>query len=239
MTATSPAMPPSVKSRVTHENTRTARKATSGRKVIKGLIERRRRARINQSLSILKDLVVDKESREEKVLKLEKADILTLTISYLQKLNQEKELNHRHLCFNDGYKECFRTVVKYLETWSFPKSTIKELVLSISPSSFANNSHGDTCGSNSETTHVSEPTHHQDQIHSHGIFTCLDDFSNEQGSGFFSPSFEPDPQPLDLSQFGNHSKFDRDSLWRPWTYHIPGLSKITGSGETWPVQCTI
>lgn len=35
MTATSPAMPPSVKSRVTHENTRTARKATSGRKVFR------------------------------------------------------------------------------------------------------------------------------------------------------------------------------------------------------------
>ena len=48
----------------------------------KPLTEKRRRARINYSLSNLKALILDSSSRNSK---LEKADILELTVRYFQR----------------------------------------------------------------------------------------------------------------------------------------------------------
>jgi len=63
------------------------------RKVMKPMLERKRRARINKCLDELKDLmVVTLESEGEHVTRLEKADILELTVSHLQKLKQQRKL---------------------------------------------------------------------------------------------------------------------------------------------------
>ncbi|XP_005187199.1 enhancer of split mdelta protein [Musca domestica] len=60
------------------------------RKVTKPLLERKRRARMNLYLEELKELIVDTmEEQGEHVNKLEKADILEMTVSYLR--NQQKE----------------------------------------------------------------------------------------------------------------------------------------------------
>ncbi|XP_011191360.1 enhancer of split mgamma protein [Zeugodacus cucurbitae] len=62
------------------------------RKVMKPMLERKRRARINKCLDELKDLmVVTLESEGEHVTRLEKADILELTVSHLQKLKQQRK----------------------------------------------------------------------------------------------------------------------------------------------------
>ncbi|XP_073819391.1 enhancer of split mgamma, helix-loop-helix [Musca autumnalis] len=61
------------------------------RKVMKPMLERKRRARINKCLDELKDLMVATlESEGEHVTRLEKADILELTVTHLQKMKQQR-----------------------------------------------------------------------------------------------------------------------------------------------------
>lgn len=61
------------------------------KKITKPLLERKRRARINRCLDELKDLMVDAlETEGENISKLEKADILELTVRHLQKLQSSR-----------------------------------------------------------------------------------------------------------------------------------------------------
>ncbi|KAH8246862.1 hypothetical protein KR032_002408 [Drosophila birchii] len=61
------------------------------RKVTKPLLERKRRARMNLYLDELKDLIVDTmDAQGEQVSKLEKADILELTVNYLKAQQQQR-----------------------------------------------------------------------------------------------------------------------------------------------------
>lgn len=64
------------------------------RKVMKPMLERKRRARINRCLDELKELMVSAlQSEGENVSKLEKADILELTVKHLHKLRHQKRLS--------------------------------------------------------------------------------------------------------------------------------------------------
>lgn len=67
------------------------------RRANKPLMEKRRRARINQSLAVLKTLILDSaKSDNTKHSKLEKADILELTVRHFQRhrnLDTPGELN--------------------------------------------------------------------------------------------------------------------------------------------------
>lgn len=89
----------------------------------KPLMEKRRRARINQSLAILKALILEStkansaksgDAHQPKHTKLEKADILELTVRHFQK--------HRHIDseatdkYKAGYADCAREVARYLST---------------------------------------------------------------------------------------------------------------------------
>ena len=61
--------------------------------VMKPLIERKRRARINNCLDELKDLMVYAlQSEGESISKLEKADVLELTVKHLRKLKRQQML---------------------------------------------------------------------------------------------------------------------------------------------------
>merc|ERR1711884_641179 len=63
------------------------------RKVMKPLLERKRRARINSCLDELKDLMVFALQTEgESISKLEKADVLELTVKHLRKLKRQQML---------------------------------------------------------------------------------------------------------------------------------------------------
>ncbi|XP_035780863.1 uncharacterized protein LOC118460568 [Anopheles albimanus] len=86
----------------------------------KPLMEKRRRARINQSLAILKALILESTVKSKtgdgqtKHSKLEKADILELTVRHFQR--------HRNLDnpgidkYRAGYTDCAREVARYLAT---------------------------------------------------------------------------------------------------------------------------
>ncbi|XP_075213967.1 uncharacterized protein LOC142320170 [Lycorma delicatula] len=96
-----------------------------GRRANKPLMEKRRRARINQSLALLKTLILDSaKSENTKHSKLEKADILELTVRHLQR---QKTLGSAVLDkYRAGFQECAKEVTRFLES--------PELHIGITPS---------------------------------------------------------------------------------------------------------
>ena len=90
--------------------------------VMKPLLERKRRARINKCLDDLKDLMVTAlQSEGESITKLEKADVLELTVKHLQKLKRQNALGLTPQAtyagrFKAGYAHCAQEVSKYMST---------------------------------------------------------------------------------------------------------------------------
>ncbi|XP_014276177.1 enhancer of split mbeta protein [Halyomorpha halys] len=87
------------------------------RKVMKPMLERKRRARINRCLDELKELMVSAlQSDGENVAKLEKADILELTVRHLHKLRKARRLSLTATDdrFRAGYTHCAGEVSKCL-----------------------------------------------------------------------------------------------------------------------------
>ena len=89
------------------------------RKVMKPLLERKRRARINKCLDELKELMVHALQHEgESISKLEKADVLELTVRHLQKLKRQQMLALNPALdldrFHAGYTTCATEVSKCL-----------------------------------------------------------------------------------------------------------------------------
>ncbi|XP_059476654.1 enhancer of split mgamma protein-like [Neocloeon triangulifer] len=86
------------------------------KKITKPLLERQRRARINRCLDELKELVVSALQTEgENVSKLEKADILELTVRHLHRLQQdapaEEPVEGR---FEAGFSQCASEACHFL-----------------------------------------------------------------------------------------------------------------------------
>ena len=90
------------------------------RKVLKPMLERKRRARINSCLEELKDLMVAALQTEgESITKLEKADVLELTVRHLRKLKAYGALGLTPTVsytdrFCAGYSLCASEVSKFL-----------------------------------------------------------------------------------------------------------------------------
>ncbi|KAG5900481.1 hypothetical protein JTB14_010893 [Gonioctena quinquepunctata] len=75
------------------------------RKFRKPLMEKKRRARINESLDNLKQILLecDPENVSKKSAKLEKADILEMTVSYLQNIRKKEVKQCYYQSSNYGY----------------------------------------------------------------------------------------------------------------------------------------
>ena len=91
------------------------------RKVMKPLLERKRRARINKCLDELKDLMVFALQAEgESITKLEKADVLELTVNHLRKLKKRNMLKCNSSSdsaqFNSGFTACANEVGRCLSS---------------------------------------------------------------------------------------------------------------------------
>jgi hairy-and-enhancer-of-split protein len=90
------------------------------RKVMKPLLERKRRARINKCLDELKDLMVVALQHEgESITKLEKADVLELTVRHMQKLKAQNALGLTPQAtfagkFKAGYAHCAQEVTTFM-----------------------------------------------------------------------------------------------------------------------------
>jgi len=90
------------------------------RKVMKPLLERKRRARINRCLDELKDIMVGALQTEgESITKLEKADVLELTVRHLGKLKKQNALGLTPEVtyasrFKAGYAHCAQEVSRFV-----------------------------------------------------------------------------------------------------------------------------
>ena len=91
------------------------------RKVMKPLLERKRRARINKCLDDMKDIMVEAFHTEgESITKLEKADVLELTVRHLQKLRRQQMLQTNPAIdvdrYRAGFTACANEVSRFLST---------------------------------------------------------------------------------------------------------------------------
>lgn len=106
------------------DSTKNVEQKCSQRKINKPLIEKRRRARINDCLAQLKTIVLEaNETKSPRPSKLEKADILEMTVEFVKnKLNRDNEAkNVKSLTTDDnldyvaGYSKCLSEISKFLE----------------------------------------------------------------------------------------------------------------------------
>ncbi|XP_036961517.1 transcription factor HES-2-like [Acanthopagrus latus] len=88
------------------------------RKTMKPLMEKRRRARINDSLNHLKNLILPLTGRDKtRYSKLEKADILEMTVRFLGDIPPVNTKNS----YKEGYKACLQRVSALL-----PKTSLDQ-----------------------------------------------------------------------------------------------------------------
>ncbi|KAK9515531.1 hypothetical protein VZT92_026171 [Zoarces viviparus] len=91
------------------------------RKTMKPLMEKRRRARINDSLSHLKNLILPLTGRDKtRYSKLEKADILEMTVRFLSDIPPVNTQNSA-ASYKDGFKACLQRVSTML-----PKTSLDQ-----------------------------------------------------------------------------------------------------------------
>ncbi|XP_051786210.1 transcription factor HES-2.1 isoform X1 [Erpetoichthys calabaricus] len=96
---------------------------------LKPLMEKRRRARINESLNQLKTLILPLVGKDtSRYSKLEKADILEMTVRFLKNL-PTKPIQNPTESYTDGYRACLQRVSSLLpKTDLLDKETCCRLV---------------------------------------------------------------------------------------------------------------
>ncbi|XP_033097881.1 transcription factor HES-1-A-like [Anneissia japonica] len=144
------------------DNTKT--KTTEGRKSSKPLMEKRRRARINDSLGQLKTLILEATNKDSsRHSKLEKADILEMTVKYLRNMQRHQIASAMATDpsllgrYRAGYNECMGEVSRFLNSAELNTDVQARLIGHLastcrSPSSQATNYVTTTQGVNSIQT---------------------------------------------------------------------------------------
>lgn len=115
---------------------RTPSKASELRRSTKPIMEKRRRARINHSLTELKNLILDALKKDNaRHSKLEKADILEMTVKHLQQLQRQQAaraiVSDSSVTdkFRAGYRECAAEVGRYLGRLDGVDSAVRQRVM--------------------------------------------------------------------------------------------------------------
>lgn len=181
---------------------------------MKPMLERKRRARINRCLDELKDLMVTALQAEgENVAKLEKADILELTVRHLHTLRAARRLtltpeNSYADRFREGFTQCAQEVSSFLSTpvaAAVHPATGAQLMrhlggclrrLEGSSSNVINNT-------NTATASVSSPS---GKIQSTGQTVLVNVSQNV---------YTPPQSPVSVASSSGESS-ESNAVWRPW-----------------------
>ncbi|KAK3536232.1 hypothetical protein QTP86_000144 [Hemibagrus guttatus] len=83
-------------------------------KLRKPMVEKMRRDRINSSIEQLKSLLVPEFLNQQPDSKLEKADILEMTISFLRQQNQQPAFSSSSAAVNQGFSRYVHDIVHFL-----------------------------------------------------------------------------------------------------------------------------
>lgn len=203
------------------------------RKVMKPMLERKRRARINRCLDELKELMSAALASEgENLTKLEKADVLELTVRHLHKLRERQALNgspnatHYADKFRAGFSHCAAEVSRYLSTSTGLEVGVGQRLMShlgrcvngvepsvASPVAFP----GFQAYAPSTYTPPTSPT--LSSPHPHQMSTSLSPVSSP-------PLSDSESTPCDYSKYSIRSDLyspsnlsnvsDNGKVWRPW-----------------------
>lgn len=121
----------------TLDNVMSKEHKTSLRKSNKPIMEKRRRARINNCLTQLKSLVLESMRKDSsQYSKLEKADILEMTVKHLRNLQRNQIASAMAsdptvvTKFRAGFHECANEVIRYLGTVQNVGSDVKSRLVS-------------------------------------------------------------------------------------------------------------
>merc|ERR1712012_672088 len=173
------------------------------RKVMKPLLERKRRARINNCLDELKDLMVFAlQSEGESISKLEKADVLELTVKHLKKLKRQQmlavnpglELDR----YRAGYTTCATEVSRCLASTGVDISIGSRLM------SHLGNKLNTIESSRHSPLTVSVPA---------PVSTSISSPVSDQGYG---SGREQTPSPVSNASLSPSSATDEKCVWRPF-----------------------
>nr|CDF52134.1 transcription factor [Euperipatoides kanangrensis] len=111
-------------------------KSSENRKSSKPIMEKRRRARINQSLGELKSLILDAMKKDSsRHSKLEKADILEMTVLHLQNLQRQQVAAAISTDpsvmskFRAGFNECASEISRYLVNIDGVDTNVRQRIL--------------------------------------------------------------------------------------------------------------
>ncbi|KAM9361551.1 transcription factor HES-5-like [Symphorus nematophorus] len=103
-----PAMAPTITAAITNSQEH----LTLTHKLRKPLVEKLRRERINSSIEQLKSLLGPEFLKQQPDSKLEKADILEMTVCVLRRLQQQNQ--QQHPAVDQGYSRCVQEVEHFL-----------------------------------------------------------------------------------------------------------------------------
>uniref|UniRef100_A0A8C5MDI8 Uncharacterized protein n=1 Tax=Leptobrachium leishanense TaxID=445787 RepID=A0A8C5MDI8_9ANUR len=175
--------------------------AKEERKLRKPLIERKRRARINSCLEQLKETVVRAFQLDQS--KLEKADILEMTVRHLENIQKIKatgfppqgpDTQHR---FSTGYIQCVHELHSLLITTNWMDPALGARLLNHLLTSLPKTK---------DATH--EPTHHVEEGPLETPIPCLPDNNDKKRSASHCATMAKEQTQL--------SFMSPLSMWRPW-----------------------
>ncbi|XP_044205644.1 transcription factor HES-5-like [Thunnus albacares] len=106
-----PAMAPTITAAMTNSQDH----LTLTHKLRKPLVEKLRRERINSSIEQLKSLLGPEFLKQQPDSKLEKADILEMTVCFLRRLQQQHQ-DVESAAVDQGYSRCIQEVAHFLST---------------------------------------------------------------------------------------------------------------------------
>ncbi|KAM9299295.1 transcription factor HES-5-like [Gastrophryne carolinensis] len=101
------------------------------RKLRKPVIEKMRRDRINSSIEQLRILLEKEFQKHQLPSKPEKADILEMTVAFLQQSMAEKNMTSSSQAYKDGYSTCIQDSVTFLSLHT-PSKVQLQLVQNLS-----------------------------------------------------------------------------------------------------------
>ncbi|XP_076845217.1 transcription factor HES-2.1 [Brachyhypopomus gauderio] len=175
------------------------KEANALRKTLKPLMEKRRRARINESLRTLKALIVPLVGKNiSRYSKLEKADVLEMTVRFLSELPSTSVKGHAER-FSEGYKACLQSVSALLPKTGLSSETCQRVNKFIQQSMVSAAPACQTCSAKSFG--MFPPIHQQ-------LFSLkcnISQIQNDSSSVAQQPG-RPQPSP----------RADSQHMWRPW-----------------------
>ncbi|XP_062248746.1 transcription factor HES-2-like [Platichthys flesus] len=172
------------------------------RKTMKPLMEKRRRARINDSLNHLKNLILPLTGRDKtRYSKLEKADILEMTARFLSDI---PPVNNKDSAdsYKEGYKACLQRVSALLPKTSLDQEACQRVNCFVQQSMSATVS--PSCRNCCAQSSRSLPQIQQRLLSLKSSFSSRLETQTRSSSAVAPSLAQPGPQPVSAA------------MWRPW-----------------------